>query len=352
MDIDHSSPLLFQPIRNELYSSKELMSGFDPNDFRSMARIPDFQSYLYYVINGRGLPNKPYAGMMEAIHDNSILQAMYRFIKATGKPTAAIMGGHSEDRGTDNYKAVVALSKSLTENGFLMASGGGPGAMEATHLGASLAGESDETVAKALALLMTEKTLPNSKMIVDKDGNIDPKQLEQVHRWTKPAHDLMVQIENPGTSLAIPTWVYGHEPLTPLATQVAKYFQNSIREDVLLGMATNGIIYAPGTAGTFQEVFQDAAQNYYHEPDEQFSPMVFYGKDFWTNKFPVEPLIRKLFVENNRKEEYEANVRFLDDVEEIVEFLIGRNPTHEKSMQKFNVMGMTGKQPRETLATH
>ena len=30
--------------------------------------------------------------------------------------------------------------------------------------------------------------------------------------------------------LGIPTWLYGHEPTTPFARVIAKYFQNSIRE--------------------------------------------------------------------------------------------------------------------------
>jgi hypothetical protein len=94
-----------------------------------------------------------------------------------------------------------------------------------------------------------------------------------------PAVKVLDDLADGGRSLAVPTWHYGHEPLTPLATHVAKYFLNSIREDVLLALATNGIIYAPGRAGTLQEVFQDAAQNYYRG-DGPFSPMIFYDTKF------------------------------------------------------------------------
>lgn len=38
----------FQPIREELYSSFELMDGFDPADPDSMARTLDFESYRYF----------------------------------------------------------------------------------------------------------------------------------------------------------------------------------------------------------------------------------------------------------------------------------------------------------------
>jgi predicted Rossmann-fold nucleotide-binding protein len=64
-------------------------------------------------------------------------------------------------------------------------------------------------------------------------------------------------------SLAIPTWVNEGEPISQFASHIAKYFSNSIREDGLLAVATAGIVFAPGGAGTLQEIFQDAAQNAY-----------------------------------------------------------------------------------------
>ena len=61
-------------------------------------------------------------------------------------------------------------------------------------------------------------------------------------------------------SLGIPTWLYGHEPSTPFATHIAKYFVNSVREDTILTVAYGGIIFTPGSAGTLQEIFQEAVQ--------------------------------------------------------------------------------------------
>ena len=75
-------------------------------------------------------------------------------------------------------------------------------------------------------------------------------------------------------SVGIPTWLYGHEPATPLATRITKYFDNSIREDGILTLAKGGIIYTPGSAGTLQEIFQDAVQNHYLSFGYA-SPMVF-----------------------------------------------------------------------------
>ena len=94
-------------------------------------------------------------------------------------------------------------------------------------------------------------------------------------------------------SLGVPTWLYGHEPATPFATHIAKYFENAIREDGILTIAMGGIIYSPGSAGTMQEIFQDAVQNHYLSFGYA-SPMVFLGKDYWTEEMPVYPLLQHL----------------------------------------------------------
>jgi predicted Rossmann-fold nucleotide-binding protein len=68
---------------------------------------------------------------------------------------------------------------------------------------------------------------------------------------------------------------------------------NSVREDVILTVAFGGIIYTPGSAGTLQEIFQDAVQNHYLSLGFS-SPMIFMGKKFWTDDVPVWPLIQHL----------------------------------------------------------
>ena len=84
-------------------------------------------------------------------------------------------------------------------------------------------------------------------------------------------------------SLGIPTWLYGHEPSTPFATHIAKLFENSIREDSILTLAFGGIIYAPGSAGTVQEIFQEAVQNHYLSFGVS-SPMIFLGSKYWNDE--------------------------------------------------------------------
>ena len=93
-------------------------------------------------------------------------------------------------------------------------------------------------------------------------------------------------------SIGIPTWLYGHEPPAPFPTHIAKYFANSVREDGLLSIAKHGVIFAPGSAGTTQEIFQDATQNHY-APGNTFkikkyvSPMILFGVEHWTKKRPL-----------------------------------------------------------------
>jgi predicted Rossmann-fold nucleotide-binding protein len=102
--------------------------------------------------------------------------------------------------------------------------------------------------------------------------------------------------EGAGVSVGIPTWLYGHEPATPFATEHAKYFENSVREEGLLTLAIYGAIYAPGSSGTLQEIFEDANQNFYGPPDEGMSPMVFLDIDgYWTKQLPVIDVLRSLF---------------------------------------------------------
>jgi predicted Rossmann-fold nucleotide-binding protein len=113
-------------------------------------------------------------------------------------------------------------------------------------------------------------------------------------------------------SLAVPTWFYGHEPSNLFPTHVAKYFANSIREDGLLAIATYGVIYAPGSAGTIQEVFMDAAQNHY-ETFGPASPMVFFDEEYWTDDAPVYPLLQSLA----EGTPYADQLRVTDDIEEV-----------------------------------
>ena len=94
-------------------------------------------------------------------------------------------------------------------------------------------------------------------------------------------------------SLGIPTWFYGHEPPNVFASSIAKYFTNALREAILLDRSGGGIVFLPGAAGTVQEVFQDACENYY-AADGAVAPMVLVGRKYWEVELPVLPLLTTL----------------------------------------------------------
>jgi predicted Rossmann-fold nucleotide-binding protein len=314
----------FQPVRSSLYSPGELLSGFDALDPNSLAKTLDFRTFYYYVSQGRSNSSNSVASMMEALHDSFMLQAMLDLLNRAGKPVAAIMGGHSEVRGTTAYRQVSRLAQRLTKAGFLVASGGGPGVMEASHLGALLCNEGPDALESAWSTLERSAPLPLAQQVINSSTLVvDESIVRGLHQWVLPALELARSYPEGGQSLALPTWHYGHEPFSPLATHVAKFFQNSLREDALLALATHGVVYAQGKAGTLQEVFQDAAQNFYHSDKGRFSPMVFLGRAYWTEKLPVKPLLEALFRLGNETVQNEARERvlFTDCEDEAVEFL-------------------------------
>jgi predicted Rossmann-fold nucleotide-binding protein len=325
-------PLEFQPLRDELYTFEELFEGFSASRPSSFARTRDFRIYRQYVAKGRFAPRDYFMAMMEAIHDNAIRVATQERLKEYKIQAAvAFMGGHDLGRDSPVYKTVARLARNLA-NKFLPISGGGPGAMEATHLGALHRNASEEDLDRALDELRKVPKIPdNLNDIVSPTGKVDYDLVAKAHAWILPAYQIRLRMESrePGESLAVPTWLYGHEPTTALATQVAKYFQNSIREDRLISIATHGVVYVEGKAGTLQEIFQDACLNSYRVLGN-FSPMVFLGAKQWNKTLPVIPVLRKLF----GAKDFEENVLVTDDPGKAQKFLErhGTNETPARRM--------------------
>jgi len=267
--------LPFDPYRSALYSPAELFERFDAADPCSYCNTPDAQIYDYWVETGRARANSIVGALARRLHDHSITDALVDFLAEGERATkaVAVMGGHDLLRGDPVYREIALLARTLTREGFLMVSGGGPGAMEATHLGATLAAAPDDRLAAAIAIL-------------DQAPRFDDQQFVSLAVAVKDANADVT----PGVSLSIPTWLYGHEPPTMFATHVAKYFDNSVREDGLVSVARRGIVFAPGHSGTVQELFQDASQNEYFALGEA-SPMVLLGVDFWQHETPAWPLL-------------------------------------------------------------
>lgn len=268
--------------RSELYSPEELYAGYDPEHPETQATCYDGRVYNHYLAQGKTSRNLRIT-LARSLHDHSISDALHDFLSSYDeRRLVGIMGGHGLLRTDAAYRKIARISKQLTEAGYLMISGGGPGAMEATHLGAWFADRTDEELDEAIELLRVAPSFRDEGWLATA--------FEVRRRWPQEKYE----------SLGVPTWLYGHEPATPFATHIAKYFDNSIREDGILTIAKGGIIYSPGSAGTLQEIFQDAVQNHYLSFGYA-SPMVFLDSDYWTTQMPVYPLLEELLSKGRYK---------------------------------------------------
>ena len=290
----------FDIFREQLYSAESLYKGYQPGKPLSFRECYDQQVYQHYLKTGKSATEIKET-LARTLHDHSMTNAMNDFLaQFDEKQVVGIMGGHGLLRNEEAYRQVVMVSKTLAENDCLMVSGGGPGAMEATHLGAWMAGRTEEETNDALAML---QEAPSYKDI----------------RWLDTALQVMEKYpQEKYVSLGVPTWLYGHEPATPFATHIAKYFDNSIREDSILTIAKGGIIYSPGSAGTMQEIFQEAVQNHYLSFGYA-SPMIFMNKQYWTEEMPVYRLMQHLVDKGKYKN---LLMTLTDSLDEIIKTLL------------------------------
>jgi predicted Rossmann-fold nucleotide-binding protein len=284
--------LPYEVYRSTLYTPAELFAGFDPARPESYAGTPDARVYRHS--RQQGHHPDPLHALAERLHDHSITEALDDVL--TGSPVA-VMGGHALARGSQGYRNAVALGAALGRAGFTVLTGGGPGAMEAVPLGVR-AGVDEAVLAQI------------SK--APKFGGDETS----IGAWLGAFPTDLPTFETPRT-IGIPTWFYGHEPPNPACELHAKYFANSVREEGLLTVATGGIVYTPGKAGTVQEVFQDFTQNYYGSVGPA-APMVFLDRRFWTEEVPAAPLVEKLAAGR----EAEQWILVTDDVDEAVELLV------------------------------
>ena len=293
--------LPYNPYRTNLYIWQELMQGYSPADDQSK----DLKIYRYFI---KYKFNPPvHEALYQRIHDHAIDDALREYAGfqdngLTVKKLVGVMGGHSTLRTDPFYKKVAQTAKLVTEKGYTIASGGGPGIMEAANLGAYFAFQSDEALEEALKILQLAPHYSDENFIVQ-------------------AKRVIAQYPKGNESLAIPTWFYGHEPSNLFASHIAKYFSNSIREDTLLAICLYGIIFAPGSAGTVQEIFMDAAQNHYASFN-YLSPMIFLGRKWYEIETMIYPLVRKL----SYGKQYHDLLFLSDDPNRIVQFILNHQP--------------------------
>ncbi|MFO0937121.1 MAG: hypothetical protein U0798_11470 [Gemmataceae bacterium] len=356
--------LPFNPYRATMYQAEELLGSIAANYPQNPTVDPVVEKPIYeasvdwkcYKSFADPADTKIFTNdsvdtvLARRLHDTSISDALEDLLAPirTQKPgvkkgIVAIMGGHDMPRleklkgstnadklGDDDwegmtndsvYTRVALLSWKLTNDGYLLVSGGGPGAMEATNLGAYFATRTLTELRAAIRTLEEFKEFKSGKSV----------------EWLIPAmkvrrdYPMLPADAEKCQSVGIPTWSYGHEPPNVFATHIAKYFENSVREEGLLAIATHGVIFAEGNAGTVQEIFQDACQNYYATYGTP-APMILFGQDYWDPPaMPVYvndkrkktfPLVRKLAEEKG----FTHRLIVTDSLREIVKAITGFKP--------------------------
>ncbi|GGX97697.1 hypothetical protein GCM10010358_59270 [Streptomyces minutiscleroticus] len=283
--------LPFDPYRGLLYSPGDLYASLD----EGYEATPDARAYAWFQETRDD--GDVFASMLRAVHDDSVSDALDELL--VGRRVVGVMGGHAMARGTREYEGAARLGRTLARAGFTVATGGGPGAMEAANLGAYAAPYADGMLDEALLLLAKAPSFRPS-----------------VADWAAAAFEVRRRWPDGGASVGIPTWFYGHEPPNPFAAHIAKYFANAIREDGLLARSNAGVVFLPGAAGTVQEVFDSATPNYYGSRGEP-RPMVLVDRAHWTEDLPAWPLLTALA----RGRSMETRIALVDRVEEAPEAL-------------------------------
>mgnify|MGYP003413299560 CR=1 FL=1 len=117
------------PYRATLYQPHELYTGLSEHGYDA---TPD--ALAYHWSRDGDSHHDAFVTLLRAIHDDSMSDALSEVIGTAA--VVGVMGGHALERGTVGYTGAAHLGHVLACAGFLVATGGGPGAMEAANLGA------------------------------------------------------------------------------------------------------------------------------------------------------------------------------------------------------------------------
>ena len=168
-------------------------------------------------------PPSPVAVIARGIHDACIDLALARTLREIGRPVVGVMGSHGTPRGAPEYRMVADLGRRLGREGLLVVTGGGPGSWRPRTL------ERGWPISRMLRLTEAIDVLERS-----------PRYHDDPAAFLERARDVRARWPDGGVNLGVPTWLYVDEPSNQFVTYSAKYFQNSIRENGLLGNRARG----------------------------------------------------------------------------------------------------------------
>jgi predicted Rossmann-fold nucleotide-binding protein len=294
-----SMHLPFELFPRKLYGIEDLYDNFDPKIPNSYKNSRDYEIYTHFTDHQNKQKLSTFLQVTESIHDASLRMALFEYIKFNeiDKKIIGVMGGHKVSRKDNEYYKIACVSKILTEKGYVMTSGGGPGMMEATHLGAYFAERTFDELEGAIEILSEAPYYSDEKWLV--------KSYDVTEKYPPLQKNL---------SIGVPTWVHGHEPPNPFPGKIAKFFAASIRQEVLIQIAKAGIIFSRGSAGTIREIYQTVEQNHYDMWDNKY-PMLFFDTKYWTEQFTT---YNKLKEASGKGLLQNLDLSIHDEVEEIV----------------------------------
>jgi len=326
----------FATLPQRLYNVRTLYEGYRTGDPASLARAFDTRVFDWTRDTATGAVRAmtPAQMMAARLHDTAIDEMIAGFLGAPARKTVGFMGGHGVSRAAPSFRQIAGVARALRRRGFMIATGGGPGLMEAANFGAFMAPFGEVEFEAALETLRAAPVYENRNAWLAAAVAVRTRLLGRWNAGEPPE----------SANLGVPTWVYGAEPPNLFATAIGKYFYNSLREDGLVTLANGGLVFGEGEAGTVQEVFQNATLNYYRAPAMRPTPMVFLGADYWNpgpakdapagapKRKPLFPLIEVLAAQAAAP--FTAALLLTDDPAAIVDFIAGANEGGEGAGQR------------------
>jgi hypothetical protein len=194
------------------------------------------------------------------------------FKKYKSNSYVGIIGGYDIKRDTDKFREIAFMSKKLSENGYIIITEGGQGAMEAAHIGSWFAYRDIEELYDAILFL--SKFLNNTK-----------------DEWYNSAY--MIQEKYPRVSKGkdiVITTLTNELLITPFTSYVTIFFREQLQESLLLS-SMNTIIFLPGDSNTDKKVYSSFQ---YMENKNLF----FFDSKYWNQKLIPDIFKEKYLIDN------------------------------------------------------